>query len=1116
MKFKNPFKSSSKKKEPPEAPYYVPLASPVQSAAKEGEAKEDPFVPAVVQEDPSCVVQEAIEVEAESPTVTSTTVGATDGASSTATTEIHSNTTTATDSSSADELIQICSHILALQQQDELEEEQELQELEQLRQDVMTEFAGVSVQDLKRLFNNSSQSQSQTPVVGIAASTTSTSTTTTNPPPLACATAIRTRNIKVSSSSSSSSLLPKDSLPHKSATNILKSPIDKEDASSAQPPLLLEPDHQTQQQFEELQQEKAELQKVLSELELSLQHYKAQSQKHQAQVQVLLKECVEPLQAQVQSLRGQAGQLERQVTRQSAQVKELEQDNVNLKDKLQQRDRVIANLLESSPHASSSSVEDDDLEEKEKEENPCDLPLLPEPSDDNDHDNDTQQYLQRQRQPPQDALPLPSSSSSSSCPAETAATTTSVEVSLQDQKQIQDLQHANTQLETKLQEQVLATQASQLLVIELEETVATQQLQIESLSIVNRELEQQQQQQQQGATTATKATGKGRGSSSFWDSDSCESVVSSVAAETDDLSGDNDHHKEPSSSDPITTADDTVQEDLTNLFRSLGTFNKNTNTNTNDNDKVMNGDDSIGQEVQLEEEANHETSDIIYEADLQPQQEDHTPSYNDDLGSSKIEEFEAAWMQQASLVQAIQRDQEELLSRLRDSSSDKESKLLTLSNSIDSEEDNCKKALEQDNKRLYRELQDLHSQSKSKIQALERENKEFLRKLQESPSESKLQALEQENKELLHKLQESQSESNAKLQSLQEQLKLQTTLTTITKELESSPEEYAAAMLHDDELRTKNASLTEQVTNLLERLKTSERTRDEQKAFLSQLERDHHTTWQDLQLQKSLVLKTEEITAQQRETMACLKNEKLAMEEAYKEQKARTKEMEGVVNEQKATVDGLHRKINQLTKRLLETEGEFRKHLIGNLDLHSRMEELRSRLAAATETTAEETCNTTKSKETTRGDLSGREVSVHVSEVSLETTSLGGGDLHNAPEDDAASQEVESSKGNDCASSCPPGDEEMHGEEISKDDDCYVSFPPGDEEIDDEEKVSAEELLRLLSFAVHHDEASQELESSKEIDCSSPRLPGDKERHGEGKMDSKTLLRLFGIAVFGR
>ena len=487
------------------------------------------------------------------------------------------------------------------------------------------------------------------------------------------------------------------------------------------------------------------------------------------------------------------------------------------------------------------------------------------------------------------------------------------------QKLVDQLTQEKSNLRDKLEYQIQATTRAQVQVTELEDITSTQQIQIESLVMVNREL------QKKCFCLARTDDGENNvagGSLGYVSSDDSLESLAQLDEPRKEIFAVTVDSKAPSQIEELQHNWDeqraqiaNIQQDQSQLFKKLGKFNMQYVSKINELcasiEKLSpqlagkGGSESLikhstGLDLpQLREPP--EKLNVIHE--MKTKEIDGLTLVSDDekyelaYDDSKLEAFETTWMQKTSEIESIQRDQEELLSRIRASSSEANTSLSNLSFSIE---------------------EDTHvNPSKCTLK-------------------KDMQALCHDNKYLLRKLREAEAMNASHIQNLEEGLEAKEHHNTC-QNLESS----------NQALLSEKNSLLGKIGGLKDLLLETENICKNQKLSLERLEQDKESQAREKEVWKSALEMADTIAKHQRESMDCLRNEKQTLEQALDDHKLRTTEVEAVYKFQKAMITGLQAEKAALTKRLLDTEEEFRKHLSGNLSILAQMAELRSNIGHA-------------------------------------------------------------------------------------------------------------------------------------------------------------------------
>ena len=490
------------------------------------------------------------------------------------------------------------------------------------------------------------------------------------------------------------------------------------------------------------------------------------------------------------------------------------------------------------------------------------------------------------------------------------------------QKQVAQLTQENSSLRDKLEYQIRATKQAQVQVTELEDITNTQQIQIDSLAMVNCELKKE--------CVSLPRTNDGEnsvagGSLGYVSSDnSLESLAlldEPREKKTDIAVG----SKTPPQIEELQynwgEQRTNIQQDQNRLFQKLGKFNLQSVSKIDELcesiEKLSPQPAGRGAKESFNKHTaglhlpqlgvSSDTLDVIHEIEtteidglvLVSDGGDYDITYDD----SKLEEFESAWMQQTSQIESIQREQEELLSRMRASSSDASTRLLNLSFSIEEEDaqvDNSKTTLKKD-----------------------------------------IQARNRDNKCLLQKLREAEAMAASHIQNLEEELEAKESKIGMLQNTCHNLKSSKQALLSEKD------SLMGRIGGLKDVLLETENICKNQKLSLARLEQDKESLAREMEVRKSSLENAEAISKHQRESLDCLRNETQTLEQALDDHRLRTTEVEAVCKFQKAMITGLQAEKAVLTKRLLDIEEEFRKHLSGNLSILAQMAELRCNIGHA-------------------------------------------------------------------------------------------------------------------------------------------------------------------------
>jgi len=594
------------------------------------------------------------------------------------------------------------------------------------------------------------------------------------------------------------------------------------------------------------------------------------------------------------------------------------------------------------------------------------------------------------------------------------------------EKQVHELRKVQSSLQHSLDNHVHAITRYKQQVTELEEIISTQQLQIESLSLVNRELQQEQ------ASAASLV--------SVQSNDSLDSLESLESLYSNNAPSPIEKLEHLWDKQRLHMAD--IQENQNKLFLRLGKRSTDWVSNI---DKLCH---SFGMTVPSfyhydaeseydDDKLTHNSFYHLFHASSEEMLENFGKCVEatdmDSKGTRfcyqtedpKLEAFEADWIQRTKEMESIQREQEAVLLRLEgDSSTSANYKMLSLSVSIE-EEDTGPLA--------------------AKI---------------ERQKQSALRALHEDNNRLLKNLRAAEATATGQIQSLKNALAKQTTR---TEELDSACLNLVSS---NKDLVAENSTLAANVKKLNDVLLESENLCNSQKTWIQKLEHDRRAKARELEKQQSLLGRVAAIVKHQSETMECLRSERDTLEQSLGDHRVRTKEAEALSRFQKSMISGLQGENSALARRLLKTEEEFRSYFTGSVNMNSQISELRSTIAqlvGPTKTSlnvAAEIRPDADDTTTTRGSICDDfEISEDI--FSIGSLSSNGGDKEGSltmEEDkhrkyepktssDALGNDAESRVKSRCKTKLSNGEKYGRGDKIG------------------EGNRAGEELLRLLSFA---------------------------------------------------
>jgi hypothetical protein len=474
---------------------------------------------------------------------------------------------------------------------------------------------------------------------------------------------------------------------------------------------------------------------------------------------------------------------------------------------------------------------------------------------------------------------------------------------------------------------------------------------------------------------------------------------------------------------------------------TIDQLNEERTTLLNDMDIMSHGEASERLEMVYENDDTYEDSSTASFSTAERSL--RTPmGYEDNGDNAKIEEYEAAWAQHKKQIESLQQDQEELLARLRASSSDATSKIVGLCESIEEEEshivDHSKAIIEKQNQ-ILRALQQDNQRISEQLQETETDTATQIKDLQEQLKKQTLKADSWESK-----FKEIEMNTETQIQELQEQLQTQ------SLKGDSWEKKFQRHQETIDQLNEERTTLLNDMDMLKSQIEQTDGTLNEQRAAVASLQKENASFSQALEEEK---LKLERILTgneQHKEMMACLRRERDALEQLLNEHRAHTKEVEAICSLQRTTIDSLQDEKNTLTKRMLATEEEFRNHLIHNFSVHAQISELRNKISNAVEAVEEDksTHNCDCGKDSKPDDIDSREISCQETEPGSFDTDDDGCHYGNGASGDGASEAGKSRT-------------LLYPAKILR----ALSKSDADDRDVAKEKLVAEDVLRLMSFS---------------------------------------------------